>query len=153
MTKYNMSSFALLFVGMVAIAMISPDVMAAKIQICHKDSNGKLKTLKISENARSAHEGHGDFEGTCDNVLDTSERLMVKCDLAATVFTVAAASGSAGVSTNIDPTSLIGQDCAVVQAAVLVEGCQEMGVIGTPDSQVYTYACPEELIAIEPPPA
>ena len=152
-TKLNLSHFAFAFVGMVAIAMFSPDVMAAKVKICHKASSGKQKTIKVSDKALKAHEGHGDFKGRCDEVLN-SERLMFRCDadaLAGTIL-VTAASGSPGVSTDVAPANLISEECATAQVEVEAVGCKEIGVNGTPDAQVYSYACPDESAAIEPEP-
>ena len=153
MTKLNLSRFAFLFVGMLAITMYTPEVLAAKVDICHKSSkNGKQKTININKNAVKAHVGHGDYEGRCGEVLN-SERLMFRCDVDTTTFTVIAASGSDGVSNDIEPSSLIGGDCAATQVAVQAEGCKEIGFNGTPIAQLYSYACPDDSVAIEPPPS
>jgi hypothetical protein len=148
-SKFRFTQFSILFAELVAITMFSPTVMAEKIEICHKASNnGKQKTIKVRDKSLKAHEGHGDFAGRCDQVLN-SERLMVKCDVEATTFVVAAASGSENLSAVIEPTSLLTEDCAVVQVLINAAACKIFDVIGTPDSQVYTYACPNDSVAIE----
>ncbi len=46
---------------------VAPAAQAAKIEVCHfpPGNPGNFRTITISENALSAHLGHGDVAGSC----------------------------------------------------------------------------------------
>jgi hypothetical protein len=107
---------------------------SSKAYVCHEDEYGKLKTLKISEAAVPAHEGHGDFVGKCsDAPPPPREVVLMRClaDELATPITVSSLSATEGAP-EIDANSTygLGDSCGESIAALLDDGFELQRVLG-----------------------
>ncbi|MBW2245517.1 MAG: hypothetical protein JRH01_26450 [Deltaproteobacteria bacterium] len=114
-----------------------------KAYVCHEDGDGKRKTLKISESAVPAHEGHGDFVGTCsDAPPPPSEVVLMRClaDELETPITVSSLSATEGAP-EIVANSTYGQgdSCAASIAALLDDGFALKQVLGDDEGGLATF--------------
>lgn len=123
-------------VGAIAVLSLagSANAKSSKAYVCHKDDAGKLNTLRISENAVPAHEGHGDFVGKCEDAPPPPREVVVmRCiaDVLDTPITVSSLSATEGAPEIIaNPTFGLGESCAVAIATLLDDGFMLRNVLG-----------------------
>ena len=69
---FRKSFLCLMVLGLFLILGPGNALAGAKVQVCHipPGNPDNFHTIKISDNALSAHLGHGDLTGSCDEHLD-----------------------------------------------------------------------------------
>ena len=139
-----MKKLLLAFASVTALLLLASAAQAgSKAYVCHTDDEGNRKTLRIGEPAVPAHEGHGDFVGTCDDAPPPPKEVaIIRClaDVTDTPITVVSSSTTEGAPEIMaDPTYGLGESCAEALAALRDMRFRVEEIDGSSDGLSTTY--------------